>query len=212
MDIALIASPLLGSASWEPVAALLPGAQVVSAETPPATGIAYAQQVLDALPDDRQWVLVAHSNAGAVIPYVASRRSVAALVFVDAILPPPVGEQPLAAPGFMPFLASLASSGELPVWTSWWDSVASLFPSAAVQSAVSDQQLRLPLSYFQSTMDVPAGWDAVPCFYVAFGDTYASERADASARGWDVTILDGAHLHQLVDPAAVASVIRRACG
>ena len=212
MDVALIASPLLGAAVWEPVAALLPGARVVAAATPPGTGTAFAEQVLDELPDDRQWVLVGHSNAGAVIPYVAARRSVAGLVFVDAILPPASGSQPLAAPGFMPFLASLASSGELPVWTSWWDSVDALFPSASVRAAVEEQQLRLPLEYFESTIDVPVGWDDARRHYLAFGDTYADERADALARGWDVTTLPGLHLHQLVDPEAVAAVIRDACG
>jgi len=215
VHVALISSPVLGTAVWEPVAQLLEQAghrvQCVAAGRVPGSGADYAEQVLEALPHDRRWVLVAHSNAGAIIPVVSARRDVAALVFVDAILPPAEGSQPLAPPAFLPFLESIASSGVLPEWTRWWDSVDELFPSPDVRTAVEAQQLRLPLEYFASSIDVPAGWDSAPGWYLAFGDTYAVERADAAARGWHVTTLDGAHLHQLVDPAAVAAVIVWAC-
>ena len=63
------------------------------------------------------------------------------------------------------------------------------------------------MAYFRSALDVPAGWDAGPGAYIAFGDTYAEEQAAAAARGWPVRVLDGAHLHLLTDPAAVAAAV-----
>jgi hypothetical protein len=53
----------------------------------------------------------------------------------------------------------------------------------------------------------PFGWDDRPCAYLAFGDTYSTERHEAEARGWPVTSLPGQHLHTLVAPEQVAAAI-----
>ena len=45
--------------------------------------------------------------------------------------------------------------------------------------------------------------------YLAFGDGYAAEHAVATALGWATRVIDGEHLHMLVDPPAVAAVIAR---
>ena len=47
-------------------------------------------------------------------------------------------------------------------------------------------------------MPTPPGWERLPAAYLAFGDTYADERAEAVRRGWPVETLPGLHLHQLV--------------
>jgi hypothetical protein len=66
----------------------------------------------------------------------------------------------------------------------------------------------MPLSYFRSRLDAPAGWAGRPQAYLAFGDTYAEETAFARACGWPTTVIDGAlHLHHLVDPDAVATAV-----
>ena len=56
-------------------------------------------------------------------------------------------------------------------------------------------------------MPSPPGWEDLPAAYLAFGDTYADERADAARRGWPVATLQGLHLHPLVDPAGVAEAL-----
>jgi hypothetical protein len=98
--------------------------------------------------------------------------------------------------------------GLLPPWTDWWDEdISALFPSVEVREQVEREQPRLPLSYFATLMTVPPGWDTRPGAYLAFGDAYAPELADATARGWPVRTLPGEHLHMLIDPAQVATEI-----
>lgn len=210
--LALLASPLLGPAVWRPVADVLTdrgwGAVVCSAGAPVRTAADVLHAFLAALPTDRDLVLVPHSNAGAYLPELMRHRRVVAAVFVDAVLPPPGGEVPLAPPAFLELLRRKADGeGVLPVWTSWWDEadVAPLFPDVRTRAAVEREQPRLPLSYFEGTLPVPQGWDERPAAYLAFGDTYDEERQDAVRRGWPVTTLAGTHLHLLADPDQVAA-------
>jgi hypothetical protein len=62
----------------------------------------------------------------------------------------------------------------------------------------------LPLSYYEASVPVPAGWDAQPCAYLLFGPPYDELASEARGRGWIVEQLPGKHLHQLVDPDGVA--------
>ena len=217
--VVLLPSPLLGPAVWSPVADELSrrGWTVV---VPPASPVAprspddVLAAVLAALPADRELILVPHSNAGLYVPALTARRRVAGFVFVDAGLPSPAGAVALAPPGFLDFLTTKADAdGLLPLWTDWWDEdVSALFPDAPTQARVVAEQRRLPLSYFGQSVPVPAGWDERPGAYLAFGDTYADERADAAGRGWPVTTMAGEHLHQLVDPAGTARHILELSG
>ncbi len=87
-----------------------------------------------------------------------------------------------------------------------------LFPDPRPRAAVEREQRRLPLSYFAADVPTPAGWERLPAAYLAFGDTYADERAEAVRRGWPTETLPGGHLHQLVDPAGVAEAVLRLLG
>ena len=210
--LALLPSPLLGPAVWQPVAARLrdegwevavPGGR---GDTPTAVLTSY----LDGIPAGRDVVLIPHSNAGLYVPALTAERQVTGLAFVDAGLPPPEGVVELAPPAFLDFLKTKADAdGVLPPWTQWWDDadLAGLFPDADTRSAVEAEQQRLPLGYFQQSLPVPAGWDERPAAYLAFGDTYAAELQDASNRGWPITVLPGEHLHQLINPGQVAEAI-----
>jgi hypothetical protein len=75
-----------------------------------------------------------------------------------------------------------------------------LLPNAEVRARVEREQRRLPLSYFEGSLPVPRGWDERPAGYLAFGDIYAAERAEAAQRGWPVSTLPAEHLHMLIDP------------
>jgi hypothetical protein len=85
--------------------------------------------------------------------------------------------------------------------------VAPLFPDQATRQAVTEEQPRLPLAYYEASVPVPAGWDARPCAYLLFGPPYDELAAEARRRGWIVEQLSGAHLHQLVDPDGVARLL-----
>ncbi len=197
--LVLLPSPLLGPRVWQSVAGLLRAAGR-------ETVVAAVGEVSTA----GEVVLVPHSNAGLYVPGLTEGRRVAGFVFVDAGLPPAgPGRVPLAPAAFREFLAGKADAGGLlPPWTQWWgDGVDELFPDAATRAEVEAEQTRLPLAYFERTLPVPAGWDGRPGAYLAFGDTYADERAAAEARGWPTRTLDGGHLHMLIDPPAVATAI-----
>jgi hypothetical protein len=213
---ALIPSPFLGPAVWEPVAARL-AERGRSAMVPaaPARPIGSPADVIDwldaALPEAGELFVVPHSNAGLYVPAIVAMREVRGFVFVDAILPPRAGRRPVAPAGLVAELRGLAGpDGLLPPWTRWWpeETTAALFPDPATRRRVEAEQPKLPLAYLTGRVDIVAGWDAAaPGAYVAFGDTYAEEVADAGARGWPTAILDGGHLHMLRDPAGVARTL-----
>lgn len=209
--IALLPSPLLGPAVWDSIDDRLRGAGREVLQTPPATNPPSSpddvhQHFLAALPTDCDLILVPHSNAGLYVPQLIAQRQIVATVFIDAGLPPAAGTVPLAPPGLVDRLATLADDeGILPPWTQWFDEqeVAPLFPDAATRAKVEAEQHRLPLTYFQSMMDVPGGWIDHPAAYLGFGDTYAHEQQQANQRNWPVEVIDGHHLHLLVDPDLV---------
>lgn len=213
-SLVFLPSPLLGPATWSPVADLFEqqGRSTMIAPCPqgPLTP-GDVQEAFDrALSGLDVPVVVAHSNAGLFVPWLADRHRPGAVVLVDAGLPGDVEQVPLAPPEFLEFLARLADdSGMLPPWTTWWGSSSfdTLVPDPALRQAVAREAQSLPLAYFRNSLPVPPGWDRMPCAYLAFGDTYAAERSEGVRRGWPVRTLDGRHLHMLVDPDAVAAAI-----
>jgi hypothetical protein len=212
--LVLLPSPLLPAAVWQPVAQRLAGAGWQVGEVAGSPAPRTAEQVrawfLSAIPADRDVVLIPHSNAGLYVPCLVAERRVAGCVFVDAALPPASGSVTLAPERFFDFLAGKADSeGMLPPWTQWWDEdISGLFPSPQVREQVERGQLAMPLAYFAESLPVPPGWDERPGAYLSFGSTYAAEHAAAAARGWPTAVLDGQHLHQLVDPDQVAAEIQ----
>ena len=218
----LIHSPSVGPRTWQPVAhrlaalgwaAAVPSLLNVTDHGPP-----FWPRVVDAVRaglgtvrQDQGVVLVAHSNAGLFIPVITAALAgqVRGCIFVDAALPPAFGAAPVAPPELLALLRDKASGGLLPPWTDWWDEeeVAPLFPDQATRQAVTEEQPRLPLSYFEGSVPVPAGWEAHLCAYLLFGPPYDELATEARGRGWVVKQLPGAHLHQLVDPGGVAGLL-----
>jgi hypothetical protein len=216
VSLALLPSPLLGPAVWAPVATRLAehGWHVLVPR--PYGKVTSPEDVLDRLaadlPLNEPLVLVPHSNAGLYVAALTAARNVHGVVFVDAGLPSNAPTTPTAPGPFREFLGTLArSDGLLPPWSRWWseEDLAGAFPNQAAREAVEAQETRLPLAYFDATVPTPPGWQDRPVGYLAFGDTYATERDEAERRGWPVERLDGEHLHQLVDPEAVATALER---
>jgi len=216
----LVHSLLLGPLSWAGVAARLTQSGVVTVvpslvEVTAGGEPPFWPRAVDAVNDavgrlhgGKPIVVVAHSNAGLLIPVIvgAVRRPVAGCLFVDARLPARAGPSPAATPERLDFLRAKAVQGRVPQWTTWWDEdeVARLFPDPRTRSVVSAEQPRLPLSYWEQQIPAPAGWDDRPCGYLLFGAPYDRMAQDAAERGWQVGQVAGGHLHQLVDPDAVA--------
>lgn len=217
--LVLVHSPSVGPLTWQPVAERLSAAGHVAvvpsllgvADAGPPFWPAVAGSVSAAVPDDVPLVLVAHSNAGLFVPTIveAIGGRVAGCLFVDASLPARSGPTPVAAPQLLDMLRPMAAGGRLPQWTSWFDEddVAPMFPDPRTRQAVSGEQPRLPLSYYEQELPVPAGWETMPCGYLLFGPPYEDVAKDARDRGWDVEHVPGRHLHQIVDPDAVTARI-----
>jgi hypothetical protein len=217
----LVHSLLLGPSTWAPVSARLadrglvtvvPSLVDVADEDSPPFWPRVVDRVDDAirhLPPGRPVVVVAHSNAGLLVPVIvhAASRPVAGCLFVDGTLPARTGSTPAAPPERLERLRTMATGGRLPHWTQWWDEddVVRLFPDRPTRSAVSAEQPRLPLSYYEQRIPAPAGWDDRPCGYLLFGPSYDDMAREARQRGWDVDHVAGGHLHQLVDPDAVTA-------
>jgi len=214
-SLVFLPSPLLGPSVWRPVPRILAGKGwhtiVCEVSAPVTTGDDVLRAFRASLPLDRDLVLVPHSNAGAYVPELSVACPVLAAVFVDAVLPPPGGRIPLAPPALLDLLHDRADDhGLLPPWTAWWDEtdVAGLFSDASDRAAVEREQQRIPLTYFEGSRAVPTGWDERPAGYLAFGDTYATERDKAAQRGWPVrTLQQAGHLHQLTAPDQVAEAL-----
>jgi pimeloyl-ACP methyl ester carboxylesterase len=218
----LVHSPSVGPLTWAPIARRLEGLGMV-AIVPSLLGVADAsppfwpsvaetvRDAIDQLSHDQPVVIVAHSNAGLFVPVIvqATPRRVAGCLFVDAALPSRAGQTPVAPPELLDFLRPKVTDGRLPQWTAWWDEpdVAPMFPDMQTRRAVSAEQPRLPLSYYEELVPTPAGWDDRPCGYLLFGPPYEPTAKDAQERGWAVDHVPGLHLHQLVDPHAVTGRI-----
>lgn len=215
----LVHSPSVGPLTWAPVATQLEargwGSVVPSLLDVADAGPPFWPRVVDdvtavvsGLSPLQPVVLVAHSNAGLFMPLLASNvsRPVLGCLFVDAALPARSGSTPAAPEELLRLLRSRAREGRLPPWTDWWDEVdvAPMFPDPQTRAAVSAEQPRLPLAYYEQSVPVPVGWDDRPCGYLVFGPPYDELAAEAGVRGWLVEEISGQHLHQIVEPGAVA--------
>lgn len=218
--LCLLPSPLLGPSVWRPAADVLGAAGwstlIVPASDPPSwTADDVLDSFLSGIPADRDVVLVAHSNAGLYVAPLAVQRRVTAALFVDARLPPAEGPAAVAPGAFLDVLRGLADdNGLLPPWTTWWpeDDAAALFPNAETRASIERDQPRVPFEYFRESVNAPPDWDAIPCGYLAFGDTYAEETKEAGRCGWPVRTIEGKHLHMVVDPVGVAAQITDVLG
>lgn len=210
----ILPSPLLGSASYLPLAGSLRerGLATVVASLP--AGEVMPGRVLHtfgAVTDHQEaTVLVAHSNAGYYAPALAAARDLP-VVYLDAALPAPGAATTLLAPAsFAELIGSLPlTDGLLPPWPSWWDraDVAALFPDDDWLDRVTREAPRLPPDYFTAPLPVPSGWEARPAAYLGFGDTYAEELAFAESSGWVVRRESGHHLAHLAEPGRVADLL-----
>jgi len=214
----LLGSPFLGPEVWGPTAAELRArghrVQVVAPTGDDAGTILdeLVAAVTRSLAPGEDPVLVPHSNAGLYVAALAARVPVSAVVFVDALLPGEPPATPVTSAALVEHLRPLAdAAGRVPVWTRWWpdEEIAGLFADPAQRLAVERGQRRLPLTYLESVVPSPAGWEKLPAAFLGFGDAYKAEQERARAAGWPVAVVPGRHLHPLVQPREDADAITR---
>jgi alpha-beta hydrolase superfamily lysophospholipase len=224
----LVHSPLVGPATWAPVAGEL-AARGLAVTVPELrdvgeTGGPYWQQhaascataLVDVSPG-LPLVLVGHSGAGLLLPAIARAcgRPVTACVYVDSDLPlgdvSRLARMEQEAPDFAAELrAHLAAGHRFPEWT-----------DADLRETIPDQRLRRAvladlrprfLAFFEEPIPGFAGDPDAPCGYLQFSEVYAAPAARAHALGWPCVTVRGGHFHMLVDPAGVADATIRLAG
>jgi hypothetical protein len=220
----LVHSPLVGPATWGPVAGELAArgfavvvprlVDVADARPPRWRACVDAVRVATGEAGPGEVVLVGHSGAGPLLPAAgeALAAAVAAYVFVDAAVPPVEGAAPSVPPEFVGFLVELAGGGDrLPPWSEWWgpEAMAELVPDDVIRRRIESEVPRLPLGYFEERVPVPPAWTARPAAYLRLSAAYAADAAAARDRGWAVDEIDAGHLHLVVDPAGVTDRLLR---
>jgi hypothetical protein len=211
-DIALVASPLVGSQTWVPVADRLfvAGHQVSIAD---CTAPVLRDGAGNPGTISGDGMIVGHSGAGILLPNLIADRDPAAttVVLVDAPLLPPTGEVPVVPPAFLDHLHRLADPGGLlPPWSDWFgpDVMAELVPDPELRAAVIDDLPRLPLWYFEDTVTIPPDWPDFDGAYVLLSEVYRADAEAAAARGWPVIERLGGHLDIVTKPDVVADALR----
>jgi pimeloyl-ACP methyl ester carboxylesterase len=213
----LIHSPLVGPATWLPVAGQLrrSGASTVVPDLARFEGDdapfwqRHTRAVVLAMrevPTDRRVILVGHSGAGALLPSIgrASRQPVAAYVFVDAGIPRD-GQSRIANGPFAAFIRQLyAGGGRYPNWTE--EDLREIIPDADQRQRLLADLRPPPIGFWEEPIAVSASWPDAPCAFLRFtpNSAYDDAAAEARRRGWPYAELPGGHFHLLVAPVAVA--------
>ena len=216
---ALIHSPLLGPRSWQAVGdalceraerALLvdvSGGLDVQRGFYGNLGETAARQI------GERAVLVAHSGAGALVPTILQGAGgrVAAVIFVDALLPHPGRSWFDTAPEALAArLRRHARAGLAPRWPDWLppERFEQLLPDPAMRRSVIEDAPAVPLAFLDEP--APHGPAAMPpygCAYLQLSSAYDREAGEARTSGWVVERLDGHHLSIMAQPSLVAAAI-----
>lgn len=219
----LVPSPLLGPSTWMPVAEALRcmGEEAVVAKASMTTTrdenhyrpwlaeVCATPNPSPGLPV----VVVAHSAACPRAFLLASELlsngwPIAHLILVDGRFPDGV-----AAVDAYPQLdqtldAILRPDDYLPPWHRWWGSlVVSLVPDSEIGKRVFDEAAPIPHSLLLEPCPAPPLPDSMGRGYLGFGNWYADSLEVAQQEGFLTVSVAGDHLHQVVEPEAVAGTL-----
>ena len=216
--IVLVHSPLVGPATWQPVAEVLRqgGHRVVvpsllDAITPP-----YHRNFATAATDGVTGtaIVVGHSGAGVLLPAIAATLDVRAAVFVDAVLPHP-GTSWFATVSaeLREQVAGMVEDGHLPPWHTWFptEMLDRLLPDPDVRHRIVAEIPRVPAAYFDEPASEARLSPTVRCAYVRLSHAYDDETAEAERHGWWVRRVDMDHLAIVTRPEPIAALIIEAC-
>jgi len=216
MELVLIHSPLVGPSFWLPVAEALAAlghrCHVPTAREASGGIVAWRhwpERVRESVPSITAPILVGHSAAGDLLPICAQKLDAAALVFVDASIPPASGHAAPAEPEFLKFVRALPiTGGRLPPWSEWWGehAMAALIRDPTLRERFESDLPRLPIEWFDDVVPIPA-WSALPAGYLQTSQRYSSDADDARERGWPTHVLHGTHLHPMLEPSSTAQAL-----
>jgi pimeloyl-ACP methyl ester carboxylesterase len=218
----LIHSPLVGSATWEPVArrlrtrrwrVIVPRIVDTNGENLPYWD-RHARSVAEAIEHKALHstvVLVGHSGAGPLLPCIAEAidRPVAGMVFVDAGIPKNGASRLdlLAEESGVEvadkLCAFLKRGGLYPNWRE--AELQNLIPDAMTRRDVLNDVQPRPLEFWSEPIHVPDAWLDTPCAYLRLSHGYGVPAVEAQRRGWAYREVDAGHFHIVVDPEAVAA-------
>ena len=216
MELVLIHSPLVGPSFWHATASALearghrchtPTARTASGDI--AAWRDWPERIRESVATGARPILVGHSAAGRLLPTCAQKLDAAAIVFVDAPIPPAVGPVSPVEPEFLAFVRGLPiAGGTLPPWSEWWGehAMAALIPDAGARERFAADLPRLPLEWFDDVVPVPP-WRTLPAGYLQTSQHYSADTEDARERGWPVRVLHGTHLYPLTEPESTAAAL-----
>lgn len=214
MNFLLVHSPVVGPSTWRWVAealreagheATVPDLVAAALSGDPARFAAAAMEG-----DKSDQVLVGHSGAGAVLPSIAAGLASwpRLTVFVDAGLPPCEGGF-TAGGDFLASLQEMSTNGILPKWSQWWEEgvLEAIVPDERRRKNIETELPEVPLRFFETPIELPAGWCENPAAYVLLSDGYRREAERASSLGWPVTERAGEHLEIVNDGQGIAEIL-----
>ena len=223
--IVLIGGSGLGPWAWERVTPILhdhgfrtitPQLRTTGDDATPANAVSldnWIEDIDEALSDQADATLVAHSFAGYVAAGVLERRpqSIRRLIFIDAVLPQPGRSWfDVMGAGVAGFMTSLANDGAIP-WFSR-DQLDQLYPDNGIGDAdfawMQQHLTAQPIgTYTQPAINEPLSAAGVPVAYVR-GLRTSPPVAEVSAEklGWSYRTLDAGHWPMITHPAETACV------
>src|SRR5208282_6688469 len=222
--VLLVHSPLVGSATWELVAADLAG-RGCEVGVPDLTGTVAAgppycsrqAEVIARGAAGPPAILIGHSGAGPLLAAAgAIIDQVRGYVFVDAGLPAPGQSWMETAPAELAaqLRDMVDDQGWLPPWPQWWgdEALAELIPDPAARRHFAAGCPRLPLAMFEEVHPPVLRWPDAPAAYLQLSEAYEDQAAAARDLGWPVAERASHHLAPLTDPAMVAESLRELLG
>lgn len=200
--------PRLREAGHEAIAVDLPG------DNETAGLREYTEQVVDAIGDRDDVVLVAQSLGGLTAPLVAAEVSVRALVLVNAMIPTP-GETPGAWWDNTGWLQAREAAAERGGYPAEFDLAVYFLhdvPPEVAAAGEPHQRAEADAS-FESVCDFEA-WPSIPIRVVAGADDRFfpiefQQRLAQERLGLEADVLPGGHLLALSQPDAVAAYLLR---
>ncbi len=220
----LVHSPLVGSATWDLVAADLAGRGYVVG-VPDLRGTVTAAppycvrqaRVIARSTAGQPAILVGHSGAGPLLAAAgAILGQVRGYIFVDAGLPMPGQAWMQTVP---PELAAQVremadAQGWLPPWPQWWgdEMLAELVPDPDTRRHFAAGCPRLPLAMFEELHPPVPQWPDAPGAYLQLSDAYQGEADKARELGWPVMEQLSHHLAMLTEPGRVAGSLHQLIG
>lgn len=213
----LLHSPLVGPRTVSPLAEALERLghraaapdlrSAISADGLSTTALkAIVVQAIARLQSQESLILAVHSGAGAYLPLLTPRLDVAGQVLIDAVVPPANGTFRPSSDFRSELDRLVEADGRLPPWPQWWSAevFAQVVPDPDLRAAIGGECPRLPISFYDKTIEVPSNWARPWVGYLRLSEAYEAQASTAAARGWPIHRRAGGHLDIATRPDEVA--------